>query len=176
MEECEALCSRIGIMVNGQLKCLGSGQHLKAKFGDGYTAIVKLHADMDSMQLQTNKMMQFVEDTFPGSLLKDKHNGLLHYQIPSGTASWSSVFAAMEQARTLVDIEDYAISEVSLEQIFIGFAREQVSVEIRQSSCCGKCCSCCCCCKDETNDSDEELTEVVSPRSTQSKSIGNTKL
>jgi ABC-type multidrug transport system ATPase subunit len=36
MEEAEALCSRIGIMVNGKLRCLGSPQHLKAKFGAGY--------------------------------------------------------------------------------------------------------------------------------------------
>ena len=31
MEECEALCTRIAIMVNGNFKCLGSIQHLKSK-------------------------------------------------------------------------------------------------------------------------------------------------
>jgi ABC-type multidrug transport system ATPase subunit len=36
MEECEALCSRIGIMVNGGLVCLGSSQHLKSRFGRGF--------------------------------------------------------------------------------------------------------------------------------------------
>jgi hypothetical protein len=30
----------VGIMVNGQFKCLGSPQHLKTKFGDGYTVIL----------------------------------------------------------------------------------------------------------------------------------------
>eukprot|EP00644_Phytophthora_capsici_P017585 jgi/Phyca11/120597/e_gw1.42.53.1 len=35
MEECEALCSRVGIMVGGRLRCLGSVQHLKSRFGDG---------------------------------------------------------------------------------------------------------------------------------------------
>ena len=29
MEECEALCGRIAIMVNGTFKCMGSIQHLK---------------------------------------------------------------------------------------------------------------------------------------------------
>ena len=42
MEECEALCTRIAIMVNGQFKCLGSSQHLKNKFGQGYTLIAKV--------------------------------------------------------------------------------------------------------------------------------------
>jgi len=36
MEECEALCERIGIMVGGRFRCLGSAQHLKSKFGHGY--------------------------------------------------------------------------------------------------------------------------------------------
>ena len=48
MEECEALCTRIAIMVNGHLKCLGSTQHLKDKFGNGYTVIVKLDASTPS--------------------------------------------------------------------------------------------------------------------------------
>jgi energy-coupling factor transporter ATP-binding protein EcfA2 len=42
MEECEALCTRAGIMVGGRLRCLGSLTHLKAKFGDGYQVDLKL--------------------------------------------------------------------------------------------------------------------------------------
>lgn len=36
MEECEALCTRIGIMVGGTLRCLGSAQRLRSKYGHGY--------------------------------------------------------------------------------------------------------------------------------------------
>ena len=42
MEEAEALCSRIGIMVNGQLRCLGSTTHLKNRFGGGLELDVTL--------------------------------------------------------------------------------------------------------------------------------------
>ena len=31
MDECEAMCTRMSIMVNGKFKCLGSPQHLKTK-------------------------------------------------------------------------------------------------------------------------------------------------
>ena len=41
MEECEALCPRIGIMANGRLRCLGSAQHLKNKFGQGFQVELK---------------------------------------------------------------------------------------------------------------------------------------
>eukprot|EP00644_Phytophthora_capsici_P017577 jgi/Phyca11/571405/estExt2_Genewise1.C_PHYCAscaffold_420119 len=42
MEECEALCSRVGIMVGGRLRCYGTVQHLKSRFGDGLMFDVKL--------------------------------------------------------------------------------------------------------------------------------------
>jgi ABC-type multidrug transport system ATPase subunit len=35
MEECEALCNRIGIMVGGKFSCLGPLQHLKNRFSEG---------------------------------------------------------------------------------------------------------------------------------------------
>ena len=42
MEECEALCPRIGIMANGRLRCMGSAQHLKNKFGQGFQVELKI--------------------------------------------------------------------------------------------------------------------------------------
>ena len=36
MEECEALCTRIGIMVGGKLRCLGPSQRLRSQYGHGY--------------------------------------------------------------------------------------------------------------------------------------------
>ncbi|ODM91446.1 ATP-binding cassette sub-family A member 2 [Orchesella cincta] len=42
MEECEALCQRLSIMVNGQLQCLGGVEHLKDKFAKGYTLVFRL--------------------------------------------------------------------------------------------------------------------------------------
>jgi ABC-type multidrug transport system ATPase subunit len=43
MAECEALCSRIGIMANGRLRCIGSAQHLKSKFGQNYQVELNLN-------------------------------------------------------------------------------------------------------------------------------------
>jgi ATP-binding cassette subfamily A (ABC1) protein 3 len=44
MEEVEALCSRIGIMVGGRLRCLGSAQHLKNRHGRAYAVEVRMPA------------------------------------------------------------------------------------------------------------------------------------
>lgn len=40
MEEAEALGTRVAIMGNGRLLCLGSVQKLKSKYLDGYTVDV----------------------------------------------------------------------------------------------------------------------------------------
>ena len=42
MEEAEALCGRIGIMVNGRLRCLDSATRLKNAFGRGLELDVRL--------------------------------------------------------------------------------------------------------------------------------------
>jgi energy-coupling factor transporter ATP-binding protein EcfA2 len=42
MEECEALCTRLGIMVGGYMRCLGSITHLRDRFGQGYQLELKL--------------------------------------------------------------------------------------------------------------------------------------
>lgn len=45
MEECEALCTRLAIMVNGEFKCLGSVQHLKSKFSKGFILTIKVRKE-----------------------------------------------------------------------------------------------------------------------------------
>lgn len=42
MEEAEALCDRMTIMVKGRLKCIGSSTHIKNKFGEGYELEIKV--------------------------------------------------------------------------------------------------------------------------------------
>lgn len=64
MEECEALCTRLAIMVQGQFKCLGSPQHLKSKFGSGYSLRAKVRSDGQQEALEDFKA--FVDLTFPG--------------------------------------------------------------------------------------------------------------
>lgn len=48
MEECEALCTRLAIMVNGEFKCLGSTQHLKNKFSKGFSLSIKVQKVLSS--------------------------------------------------------------------------------------------------------------------------------
>ncbi|NXD28137.1 ABCA3 protein, partial [Spelaeornis formosus] len=128
MEECEALCTRLAIMVNGQFKCLGSPQHLKSKFGSGYTLLAKTRSEEEG-ELQAFKA--FVEKTFPGSVLKHEHQGMVHYHLTNKNLSWAQVFGALEKAKEKYRLEDYSVSQISLEQVFMSFTRFQHYTEDR---------------------------------------------
>ncbi|XP_051845492.1 phospholipid-transporting ATPase ABCA3-like [Antechinus flavipes] len=126
MEECEALCTKLSIMVNGEFRCLGSPQHLKSKYGSGYTLLAKIKdftPEEEKIAIETFKT--FVKDTFPGSILKDEHQGMVNYHLPKENLKWSKVFGILEEVKTQYKLDDYSISQVSLEQIFLSFAHLQ---------------------------------------------------
>ncbi|XP_063213883.1 phospholipid-transporting ATPase ABCA7 isoform X2 [Chroicocephalus ridibundus] len=119
MEECEALCTRMAIMVNGRFRCLGSVQHLKNRFGDGYTVVVRVGGP--GPELVESLMLR----RFPGIVLKERHGGLLQFQLPSRAGSLASVFSVLAAHRGPCHIEDYSVSQTTLDQVFVHFAREQ---------------------------------------------------
>lgn len=124
MEECEALCTRLAIMVNGTLMCLGSTQHLKNKFSDGYTLTVKAKKDVDD-HFDLEPIEKFVFDNFGGSVIREKHQQLVTFYIQQKTLSWSKMFGILERGKNLLNIEDYSLSQSSLEQVFLSFTKHQ---------------------------------------------------
>eukprot|EP00002_Diphylleia_rotans_P030496 TRINITY_DN6270_c0_g1_i4.p1 TRINITY_DN6270_c0_g1~~TRINITY_DN6270_c0_g1_i4.p1 ORF type:complete len:1633 (-),score=415.86 TRINITY_DN6270_c0_g1_i4:245-5143(-) len=128
MEECEALCTRIGIMVNGRMKCLGSSQHLKNKFGSGYRLEIQTSHEM------VEKVKTFIAGIFRDANLLEWHGGKLRYQIASHNMNLATVFENLESNRHELQIEDYALSQTTLEQVFVNFARQQEPEAIPQQS------------------------------------------
>ncbi|KAM6294790.1 LOW QUALITY PROTEIN: phospholipid-transporting ATPase ABCA7 [Aegotheles albertisi] len=119
MEECEALCTRMAIMVNGRFRCLGSIQHLKNRFGDGYTVVVRAGGPGPA------PVQRLMQQQFPGIVLKEQHGGLLQYHLPSHAGSLASIFSVLAAHRGPCHIEDYSVSQTTLDQVFVRFAREQ---------------------------------------------------
>ncbi|XP_074524779.1 phospholipid-transporting ATPase ABCA1 isoform X2 [Halichoeres trimaculatus] len=123
MEECEALCTRMAIMVNGSFQCLGSVQHLKNRFGDGYTIILRLldgNSDPDSCPVDA-----YMRSTFPSAELKERHQNVLQYQLPSHACCLARVFDALANNHDELGILDYSVSQTTLDQVFVNFAKEQ---------------------------------------------------
>ncbi|XP_061768543.1 phospholipid-transporting ATPase ABCA1-like isoform X2 [Nerophis ophidion] len=121
MEECEALCTRMAIMVNGRFKCLGSIQHLKSRFGEGYTVIVRVSGSPPLLK----PVEDFVRKTFPESVLKEKHHNTLQYQLAYSQGALAHIFKHLSSQRESLCIEDYSVSQTTLDQVFVNFASRQ---------------------------------------------------
>ncbi|XP_036162828.1 ATP-binding cassette sub-family A member 2 isoform X2 [Myotis myotis] len=120
MEECEALCTRLAIMVNGRLRCLGSIQHLKNRFGDGYMITVRTKSSQN-----VKDVVRFFNRNFPEAVLKERHHTKVQYQLKSEHISLAQVFSKMEQVVGVLGIEDYSVSQTTLDNVFVNFAKKQ---------------------------------------------------
>lgn len=191
MEECEALCNRVGIMVGGRLRCVGSVQHLKNRFGQGFHLEMKLAlptperqaALLEKMGLQSTMTLSratindacqklgdparvqdlaplrpgwlmaqplnigalpagefaqwwaaetdaavlaaFIAKTFPGSELSERHGNRLWFKVPQLGVRLGHMFSVIELNKAALHVEEYALSQTSLEQIFNSFAAQQ---------------------------------------------------
>ncbi|POI33213.1 hypothetical protein CIB84_003036, partial [Bambusicola thoracicus] len=101
MEECEALCTRMAIMVNGRFR-----------FGDGYTIVVRIAGGNPDLK----PVEEFFGHAFPGSVLKEKHRNMLQYQLPSSQSSLARIFSVLSQNKKRLHIEDYSVSQTTLDQ------------------------------------------------------------
>jgi ATP-binding cassette, subfamily A (ABC1), member 3 len=203
MEECEALCPRIGIMANGKLRCLGSAQHLKNKFGQGYqvelktdilsatdedytTILDSLAAGKSAAQINPNdvfftfeetlralknltedeslssmispenpygyniwretqsligvpldalaafaaselrmqELHSFMEINFRDSVLRERQDLRVRYEVSSTATKISDIFECIEAHKDHLHLVDYGVSQTSLEQVFNMHAAE----------------------------------------------------
>jgi ATP-binding cassette subfamily A (ABC1) protein 1 len=221
MEECEALCPNIGIMANGRLRCLGSAQRLKSKFGQGFQAEMKiksvertdsdylenivkiaatanvalpageggdteagapqevflrmekvflgLHAltgddyltslvnphdpngsivyqearspagiDIDGLtsfatnELRMRKLKDFVSEIYPDSVLRERQDTKVRYEISSKGVRIADIFGHIERKKGELLVAEYGVSQTSLEQVFNMHAAEAEQMKYAQ--------------------------------------------
>ncbi|XP_055623836.1 phospholipid-transporting ATPase ABCA3-like [Toxorhynchites rutilus septentrionalis] len=128
MEECEALCTRLAIMVNGEFKCLGSTQHLKNKFSKGFLLTIKVKKAENvgaPQQQHVENVKFFVTSQFSGAILKEEYEDSLSYHVPQTDLKWSAMFGLMESNKDRLGIGDYALGQTTLEQVFLFFTKYQ---------------------------------------------------
>jgi len=75
MEEAEALATKMGIMVSGNLECIGTSQHIKNKFGGGYEIEVKLEPPVKA---EIDAVIQRLEPGYQGTIDRPSLGAVLH--------------------------------------------------------------------------------------------------
>ncbi|XP_051164051.1 phospholipid-transporting ATPase ABCA3-like [Leptopilina boulardi] len=121
MEECEVLCNRLVIMVNGQFVCIGPSEQLKQKFGAGFDINIKLNPERTDEDVQNIK--KEIENLLECEH-RDEHVGYITYHITNSRTKWKTMYSVMQQLKEKYNcIEDYSILSATLEQLFLQFAR-----------------------------------------------------
>merc|ERR1711963_469916 len=119
MEEADVLCGRIGIMVNGKLKCLGSSQQLKHRYASSFVLEMKtLVAE------KIPAIKEFVSKLFREITLEEEYAGRLKWSVPnkhdgSEPDNYAAVFQAIENNKEQLSLQEYSYSQSTLEQVFL---------------------------------------------------------
>eukprot|EP00035_Acanthoeca_spectabilis_P001974 m.84105 g.84105 ORF g.84105 m.84105 type:complete len:574 (+) comp11269_c0_seq1:2799-4520(+) len=134
MEECEALCTKLTILVDGTMRCYGSVQYLKTKHGSGY--IIRIAVDEGEEDSQESdpsnpdipsKAMEAaiaaVQKSLPDAVLKDVYGSKATLHLNNPQFLISALFTALETLKQDGAVSEYAVGQSSLESIFRAFAQ-----------------------------------------------------
>ncbi|XP_066903690.1 phospholipid-transporting ATPase ABCA1 isoform X2 [Halyomorpha halys] len=114
MEECQALCTKLTVMVSGTFRCFGTSQHLKEKYGRGYRFIIRCK------EQNIIKLKMHITSLFPSAKLVEEHSNQLRYEIMG--LRLSQLFWEMEKLKKTTLLLDYSVSQTTLEEVFLTFA------------------------------------------------------
>ncbi|XP_023585203.1 ATP-binding cassette sub-family A member 8 [Trichechus manatus latirostris] len=98
MAEAEAVCDRVAILVSGRLRCIGSIQHLKSKFGKDYLLEMKVKTPA-----QVEPLHAEILRLFPQAARQERK-------------------LIVKQS---FNLEEYSLSQSTLEQVFLELSKEQ---------------------------------------------------
>uniref|UniRef100_A0AC34Q995 ABC transporter domain-containing protein n=1 Tax=Panagrolaimus sp. JU765 TaxID=591449 RepID=A0AC34Q995_9BILA len=128
MDECEALCSKIGFLNKGSLISIGTSQHLKSRYGSSFL----LTFTVANPSLKTMKTLDNVVTTeFGAQPCQDLENmNTYHWEIPRcGNDLWSNMYKRAQNIAlsysfndTITEkpiIKDFSVTQNSLEQVFL---------------------------------------------------------
>jgi ABC-type multidrug transport system ATPase subunit len=123
MEECEALCSRVAIMVNGRFTCLGSIQHLKNRFGDGYHIIARCGPNISA-----SYMINWFAKNLPNAVLRENNFNILQFEIRYNTNG-----AGSSADTDSIDTEHSASSSSKTSSIGAGISLADIFEKLEKS-------------------------------------------
>nr|XP_027802042.1 ATP-binding cassette sub-family A member 6-like [Marmota flaviventris] len=120
LAEAEALCDRVAIMVSGRLRCIGSIQHLKRKFGKDYILELKVKEPSQVPLIHTE-----ILNLFPQAAQQERFSSLLTFKLPiADVYPLSQAFYKLETVKHNFNLEEYSLSQCTLEKVFLEFFKK----------------------------------------------------
>lgn len=121
LEEAEALGTKVAIMSEGELRCVGTAQELKLRLGRGHRLTVSLpESNITNLHSEIFKVA-------PGSAIESVTMSTVEYLLPK-EVSISSVVRALAFFRTTLDVRDWDLTEPSLEDVFMRITTNNIEL------------------------------------------------
>lgn len=115
MDEADVLSDRIAIMVDGELKSVGSTFFLKKRFGSGYHLICAKGNSCNS-ELVTDLLREYISDV----QVESENERELSYILPEESSNlFPTIFSELENNRSHLKLKGFGVSLTTLEEIFL---------------------------------------------------------
>jgi len=99
-------------MTFGQMRVVGAPNELRMRFDQGYKLMLAAAVEQQSA---TDSLVMGLA---PDALLRDAINGVRTYVVPKATAV-GALFEAIEAKKGELGIQDWGLSQTSLEEVFL---------------------------------------------------------
>lgn len=130
MDEADALASRIGIMVNGLLACIGTQQYIKHTYGKGY--LLEIHMNPQS----ADQVRNGIRRNFTNAVLKESFDGVMErWEVSTEDVvhlgGLGKVFEVLEELKksevnSTGLVNDFCFGQMTLDMVFVKFATSQL--------------------------------------------------
>ena len=104
--------------VSGRMKCIGTTSHLKNRFSMGYQIEIRC------LITSINQCLELCQEIFHEYNIDEIHGGYIRLKVDNNI-DLANAFQILEQSKIIYHIYDYSISQCTLEQVFIQFAKDQ---------------------------------------------------
>ncbi|XP_049934331.1 ABC transporter A family member 7-like isoform X2 [Nymphaea colorata] len=122
MEEAEYLCDRLGIIVKGNLQCLGSSKELRSRYGGSYLLTVSTDP------MQEAAIEDIIRGLSPNALAVYRVSGTLKFRLPKSEVRVCDVFQAMQIAKQSILVHAFGLADSSLEEVFFEVVNETLGI------------------------------------------------
>jgi len=116
MEEAEALCDRLCIMVDGRLQCIGRPQELRARYGGYYVLTMTTSSEFE------REVENLVLKLSPNARKVYHLSGTQKYELSKQEVRIADVFMAMENLKNRVEVQAWGLADTTMEDVFVKVA------------------------------------------------------
>jgi ABC-type multidrug transport system ATPase subunit len=123
MEEADALCTRIGILVHGRLRCVGAPLDLKARLCGGYVVEARLPRERHAEFADRVRAAMPEADV---SVTGESWSDIVVVSVTAEELDVPMLFEVVEREHRELEGTSYSVAQASLEHVFMRIATSTI--------------------------------------------------